>query len=282
MIFEDMREVSARELFFTLHQQPCDPKKVSRYFGNRLDNIEHLITGYWNVLPVLTTREYNLIRKKLEEDKSLATHEHNFFRSEKIMSDLKEFGLDVPSSPIVPFVTFYKNILDKKPYIYSDTIPGSTSVAEKDLIALLKRVDKTIVFFDSLSCDKHLTCRSGRFRKGYFDLVSEDSLIKYAVIYFPLVKFGSSSKDEIISYLYEASLYLKFRSLARDNDLEEANTQKSLLDDYTNMRTDILNCGFYSNRYSNRENVIEISTLRSGSWIRLKLFSEKLEWPTIR
>nr|VFJ78192.1 MAG: hypothetical protein BECKFW1821C_GA0114237_11713 [Candidatus Kentron sp. FW] len=274
-LFGDLREVDTRDLFFTIQQRKCEPDTDNTQIM-RLDHVNFIKGGYWNILPVLSENEYSRIRSKLASENQWATHEHHFFRTEKIMEDLKDLGFDVPMSPITPFTRFYKDVLHGRPYIGENFISGRTSLMTNDFLSMTEMPDDKRIIYNSPACSSGLTCKTGRLLGGYFDFVSDGNWIKYINLYFPIVRadWNSDNAEELIRKMATTLvLYIKIREIVKKQNIGKDEFKERVLEEYSSLREDVLlACGFYYKVHENESNVLEVSTVRSGSWIRLKLF----------
>lgn len=286
-LFDGVRDVDARELFLTLHQDKCKPERLGVY-GNRLDNIEFMKTGYWNVFPILSQDEYRKVQVRVSKNELMATHEHSFLRAARITN---EFAMpnakfkDLAIFPISSFERFYRDLIANRPYIHADHLPGTTSILEKDF---LKSLPPSVKLEASPACDSGLVCMTGRLDEGYVDVVLQKGYVKYATIYFPIERMSMDGvppeKFKLLStkLINMTILYVGLRHHTIDPKiLAKAGQEERVLDEFSQLRLDVLNCGFHSKVYRNNKNALEVSTLRTKKWVGLKLFPAKVEFPQL-
>jgi hypothetical protein len=281
-MFENLGPLGASERFFTFRHRDCTPGQ-STVRGNRTDNIDQVIGGYWNVLPILSNVVVGQLKEQLQAREEIATHAHNLLRASNILADLEKPPF--PASlfaPINPFLRFHQAVLRDHPYILKDTVRGFRSFTLHDLT---QGMSDGLHFESTDVCERSLQCLVGEVPGGgRAEVILSGERVKYAVlcmplIYQPILNSDYEGSDEeageyIDNLALTIRLFVNFLGAGGDVSTDATNEKgDEILALAVHMRSQILQCGFFTHISRREHEIVEVTTMGAGNWVRFKIFS---------
>lgn len=284
-LFDSLGPVGVAERFFTFHHRGCSGEQTDTPIL-RTDNINQVIGGYWNILPILTDEELAGIRRQLRSQVALSSHTHGFLRSEAIVSDIvtqrnDNFPVRELAS-IKPFVRFYNSMIDSLPYILSDTVKGKTERTVENFLSDLG-IDQSRDLMRSDICEDGLDCWIALLDgAGRLEMISQQGIVKYAIIYLPIIleqilrEDYNGTEEDVRRYVNNLAQTISYFDVFVGKKQAYINVDSSAIPPGIVlggvMRQQLIECGFYTHIVSDQQETVEITTLDGGQWVRLKLY----------